>query len=306
MNHSHPILVTGAAGKYGGIGPKVVEDLLGKGFPVRAMVRREDERSAHLEKLGAQLVIGDLLELNDMHRAMKGVKRVYFSMSLSPTYLEATANVAAVAKYHAVDAFVNMSQMTVSQMNIHETTNSPQHKQHWLGETILGWSGLPVVNVRPTAFLDVLFLQFAAPTIQKMNALVLPFGSGKTSPIAAFDVARCVTEILANPDQHIGKVYELTGPVSQDTHGIAREFSQALGRSINYKDVPPGPWEERLRGMGEAMTPHLFRHLQTMAAINREGKYDRNTNDVEKLTGSPAMSVEQFVRKHKRAFEPLA
>src|SRR3954469_9222191 len=60
-----------------------------------------------------------------MHRAIEGCGRIYFGMSVSPAYLEATINTAAVARHHGVEAFVNMSQMTVTQMSITVTTDSP-------------------------------------------------------------------------------------------------------------------------------------------------------------------------------------
>ena len=85
-----------------------------------------------------------------MHRAIAGIETMYFGMSVSDAYLAATVNAAAVAKHHGVKAFINMSQMTVSQMSITETTPSPQHKLHWLAEQALNWSGLPVVHVRPS------------------------------------------------------------------------------------------------------------------------------------------------------------
>jgi uncharacterized protein YbjT (DUF2867 family) len=75
-------------------------------------------------------------------------------MSVSAVYLEATVNTAAVARHHAVEAFVNMSQMTVTQMSITETTEGPEHKLHWLVEQALSWSGVPVVRVPPTVFLE--------------------------------------------------------------------------------------------------------------------------------------------------------
>ena len=61
---------------------------------------------------------------------------------------------AAVAREIGVDALVNLSQMTVSQMSIQNTTPSHQQRQHWLGEQALAWSGLPVVTIRPTMFQD--------------------------------------------------------------------------------------------------------------------------------------------------------
>ena len=150
--NDNPILVTGAAGAVGGIGRTVTELLQANGHKVRAMVRREDARAEALRRIGAEVVVGDLTDLAAMHSVIEGCRRVYFGMSVSPAYLEATINTAAVARHHRVEAFVNMSQMTVSQMSITETTDSPQHKLHWLAEQALSWSGLPVVTVRPTVF----------------------------------------------------------------------------------------------------------------------------------------------------------
>ncbi|HYF17979.1 MAG TPA: NAD(P)H-binding protein, partial [Ramlibacter sp.] len=295
-----PILVTGAAGKVGAIGPTVVKLLLERGERVRAMVRRADERSRHLQELGAEVVQGDLLDLHAVHRAVQGCGRVYFSMSVVASYLEATTNVAAVARHHGVQAFVNMSQMSVSQMGIRATTDSPQHKQHWLAEQVLRWSGLPVVTVRPTAFMDVFFLRFAAPGIRSESALKLPFGRGRTSPIAAHDVARVVAEILADPRPHVGQVYELTGPRCEDLDAIAARYAQVLNQPVRYVDVPPGPWEEQLRAT--AASPHLAAHLAAMAALHRDNRYDRLTDTVERLTGRPAMPIEAFIDRNASAF----
>ena len=99
------------------------------------------------------------------------------------------------------------------------------------------------------------------------------------------------TAILADPAPHIGKVYELTGPRSEDLHAIAAQFSRALGRPIRYVDVPPEPWEEKAARAGPA-SPHLAAHLAAMAALHRQNRYDRHTNDVERLTGTPPMTVE--------------
>src|SRR3984893_2424530 len=187
-----PILVTGAAGAVGAIGRNLTAILLAEGQKVRALVRREDQRADALRRLGAEVVQGDLTDLASMHRAIEGCARIYFGMSVSAVYLEATVYTAAVARHHGVEAFVNMSQMTVSQMSITESTESPQHKLHWLAEQALNWSGLPVVHVRPTAFLEGLFLIMTADSVRNSNQIRLPFGEGKTSPVAAEDVARAV------------------------------------------------------------------------------------------------------------------
>src|SRR6516165_6430914 len=180
--HAKPILVTGAAGAVGSIGRNLTEMLVAKGHRVRALVRQEDERAEALRQLGAEVVQGDLTDLVSMHHAIEGCARVYFGMSVSAAYLEATVNVAAVARYHGVEAFVNMSQMTVTQMSITETTDSPQHKLHWLAEQALSWSGLPVVTLRPTVFLEGFFLRLAANGVRETDQLLLPLGGARTSP----------------------------------------------------------------------------------------------------------------------------
>ena len=92
------ILVTGAAGQLGAVGRTVTGLLLERGLPVRAMVRREDDRAAALRAAGAEVVVGDLLEPADVYRVVSGCRRVYFGMSVSPGYLEATVTMAAVAR----------------------------------------------------------------------------------------------------------------------------------------------------------------------------------------------------------------
>jgi NAD(P)H dehydrogenase (quinone) len=300
MADNAPILVTGAAGKHGAIGRTVTGLLLERGLPVRAMVRREDDRAAALRAAGAEVVVGDLLEPAEVYRVVSGCRRVYFSMSVSPGYLEASVTMAAVAREVGVNALVNMSQMTVSQMSIQNTTPSPQQRQHWLSEQALAWSGLPVVTIRPTVLLEGFFLPLTGPSVRDRSRIELPFGRGKTSPVAAADVAQVIAAVLADPAPHLGRIYELTGPRSQDMHGVAQEYSEALNREVTYSDIPLRDWERELKRAG--LPEHLTRHLVTMAELNRAGRYDRMSDGVERVTGRPAMSIREFVSLHADEF----
>lgn len=293
--HDGPILVTGAGGAIGGIGRNVTTSLLAKGYKVRALVRKDDDRANELRRLGAEVIVGDLTELASMHRAIEGCSCVYFGMSVSAAYLEATVNFAAVACHHGVEAIVNMSQMTVTEMSITETTDSPQHKLHWLAEQVLQWSGLPVVTVRPTAFLES-FLTLGAAGVRDNDELALPLGNSKTSPISAVDVANAVSVILEDPAPHIGKIYNLTGLESNDLEQAARVFSDALGRPIRYRNVPVAPWSDKLRELG--IPAHVVDHLAVMSDLHAQGRYDRMTNDLFELTGRKPMSMYDFVRLH--------
>jgi uncharacterized protein YbjT (DUF2867 family) len=297
---AHPILVTGAAGRIGAIGRNVTELLLKHGKSVRAMVRTDDERAQALRNIGADVVVGDLLDLDSMHRAIAGCETMYFGMSISDAYLTATVNTAAVARYYGVKAFINMSQMTVSQMSITETTTSPQHKLQWLSEQALNWSGLPVVHVRPTVFLEGFFLTLTPESVRQSNQIRLPFGEGKTSPVAADDVARVVAMLLENPQPHIGRIYHLTGPQSENMHVYAQEYSNALGRTITYQDIPVGPWRQEL--LERRWPVHVVNHLAAMADLHRAGRFDRMSDEVLTLTGQRPMSVQEFVKNNAAAF----
>ena len=84
---------------------------LPRGIRFRALVRQDDERANALRQLEAEVIRRrpDRPCLDaPRHRRLRAHS---FGMSVSPAYLEATVNVAAVARHHGVEAFVNMSQM---------------------------------------------------------------------------------------------------------------------------------------------------------------------------------------------------
>jgi len=302
MPEKHPILVTGAAGRVGAVGRTVVELLRAQGFPVRAFVHQEDERAEALRATGAEVFVGDLTRAEDVGRAMADCRRVYFGMGVSAQYLEATVTTAVVARDHGrLESFVDMSQMTVAQMSATSTSESIQQRQHWLAEQVLNWSGLPLVLMRPTVFMENPLFRLAYSSMTKDGTIRLPFGSGKTSPIAARDVAEVVATVLMDPSPHIGNTYHLTGASSRDMTAIAAEFSAALGRTITYIDVPFDPWaEQELASLG--LPAHVCEHLSTMARLHAENRYDRVTDDVRKIIGRQPADVEQFVESNPELF----
>jgi NAD(P)H dehydrogenase (quinone) len=202
--------------------------------------------------------------------------------------------------------FVSISQMTVSQMSLTEMTDSPQQRLHWAAEQVLNWSRLPVVHVRATVFLQhPFFLDWAAESIARDSTIRLPFGSGRTSPVDAKDVAEVIAAILASPTGHVGKIYELTGPWSQDMRGVAAEYSAVLAQPITYVDVPFDQWRDReLRQRN--LPQHLYEHFLTMASLHAANRYERLTQDVQKITGRPATSIRDFVTQHEEFFETKA
>ncbi|MER7739725.1 NAD(P)H-binding protein [Streptomyces sp. NPDC096538] len=291
MPSRHSVLVTGA----GGVGRAVIQHLRAEDVAVRVLVRRDDERAAELRRLGAEVVLGDLTRPETVAAGLWDIDRMYFAMPVSRDHLLAATVVASVAReYGELDVLVGMSQMTVSQMTATSTDESHQQRLHWLAERVLDWSGLPVVHVRPTSFLDnPLFTTLAARSITADGTLALPFGGGRTSPVAVADVARVVAGLLAGR-RHLDHVYELTGPRAMDMTEMAEAYSRALGRSVVYADVPLERWREEVLSRA-GLPPHIEDHIVTMCRLHQENRYDRVTDDVERVTGVPAQTVEEFV-----------
>src|SRR4029077_18671329 len=145
-------------------------------------------------------------------------------------------------------------------------------------------------------FLEGFLLIGTGDSVRESNQIRLPFGEGKTSPVAVGDVARVVATLLENPQPHLGKIYHLPGPQSENMHFYAQEYSKALARTITFQDIPVEPWRDALLDRG--LPVHLVNHLATMADLHRAGRFDRMSDDVLTLTGQRPVSVQEFVRKN--------
>jgi uncharacterized protein YbjT (DUF2867 family) len=100
MTHKR-ILVTGATGRIGGA---VATQLLEKGVPTRAMVHREDARSARLRTLGAEVVVADMFDMQQVSAAMDGVNRLYFNPPYHPHALDSAVTFAVSARRNGAEA----------------------------------------------------------------------------------------------------------------------------------------------------------------------------------------------------------
>ena len=89
------IIVTGATGKTGIV---VVSELLKAGYPVRALVHREDARSAQLKEQGAELVVADMSDVERVADALKDVQRAYFCPPFDPYMIQGAVAFAVAAK----------------------------------------------------------------------------------------------------------------------------------------------------------------------------------------------------------------
>ncbi len=284
-------LVLGATGKTGTF---AVKQLTQKGLQVRAFVRRLDDRSKALESFGAEVVVGDFLDISTLRSAMEGIKRAYFCYPPADRLLEATANLALVGKEVGLEAVVNMSQIEVR-----DGHKSLLANQHWLGEHVLECSGIPVTHIRPTFFADM-FPIMNGKNISSEGKIYLPHGNGKHAPVAAEDIARVAVGILTNPEPHKGKVYKITGPKSMTIYEMAEIFSKVLEKPVEYVDIPLENWQKALEAFG--LSPFLIQHLGHMAIDHQNGYFDGETDVVEKIGGKEPLSLEDFIIENIEVF----
>jgi NAD(P)H dehydrogenase (quinone) len=284
---SKKVLITGATGD---TGRAAVRESIALGLDVRAMVHRKDDRSAALEALGAEVVVGDLLEINTIRDAMKDVDAAYFVWPVQPGLINATVNFAQAAKETGVKAVLNLSQRSADR-----ESSSDSCRDSFIAEEIFNWSGLPVIHLRPTYFLEWLLYPWQLPYLQK-GVLRMPVGNGRHSPIAADDQGRAVAALLKNPEAHIGTTIPLSGPVEMNHEQMAAELSEALGRKIVFQDLPIAEYCSSIEVMG--VPPYIVQHLRGAMADYQKGHMAGADNNIEKLTGRRSMTVGEFARLH--------
>lgn len=287
------LLVTGATGA---TGYATVEALHGSGNAVRALVHQDDARADRLRALGAEVVVGDLLDIDSVQAAMDGVNAAYFVYPIKPRLLDATAYFAEAAKEAGVGAIVNLSQRTS-----HRHSKSHAAQNHWIAERVFDWSGIPVTHLRPVSFAEWLLYPFALQGVTDNDTLALPFGSGEFAPIAAYDQGRVIATVLSDPKPHAGQTYLLNGPAVLDGEGVAAALSEGLGRHITYSPFPIEDFQAVAATIPE-LSDFFAQHIGAVVAELTGGLLSGTNDTVEELTGTAPMSIQDFARAHSDEF----
>jgi NAD(P)H dehydrogenase (quinone) len=277
-------LVTGPTGV---VGEYLTQLLLERGHQVRALAHRADKRSERLEAAGAQIVVGDLLDLAAVRAATDGVDGAYFSYPIAPGLVEATTIFAQAAAEAGVGIIVNMSQKPAR-----ADAGSNASRQHWLSERLFDNFPVPAAHIKPTFFAEWL-IQFPDAD----NTLRLPFADGRHAPIAGEDQAYVVAGILEHPQDHDGKEYPLYGPVEMNHYEIAEELSNALGVPFTYEPVSIEAFADTLRRRG--FHEHTIQHLENVAQDYRNGIFAGTNDVVETIGNRKPTSVSEFALRNK-------
>lgn len=287
------ILVSGATGRTGGA---AIDELLKMGERVRAYVRSDDERAAALRARGVETAIGDFTDIDQIRAAMEGISAAYFLHPIAPGIVQAAAYVAQAAKEAGVTAIVNMSQISARR-----ESSSHAAQDHWISERVFDWSGVATTHLRPTFFADWLIYPHFAHEIWARKKIEFPFADGRHAPIGSGDQGRVIAHILANPAGHEGKIYTLHGPVEMNHAEIAAAMSEVLGARIDYAPTSIDEFRHKMENVYK-FPPFLVQHLVEVAQHYREGVFQGTNDVVEKITGTPALSVPAFIEQHRAAF----
>jgi uncharacterized protein YbjT (DUF2867 family) len=288
------ILVTAATGRTGGF---AVEYLRKNGVAVRAMAHREGPKTESLRALGVEVVIGDLLNLDDVTLALHGIRSAYFCYPIAPRLIDATSFFAVAAKETGINAIVNMSQISARR-----DAKSRAAQEHWVSERVFDWSGIPTTHLRPTFFAEWLTMMLDPAVIRSTGAVKLSMGEGRHAPIASEDQGRLIAAILRDPTPHAGKIYTLHGPTEMNHSEIAQAMGKALGRKLHYEPITFEEFaRDRLQARGS--TPHLVQHLREVTVDYQNGIFAGEDRIIGQVTEQPPMSVETFIEKNRAYFE---
>ncbi|NIF41473.1 NAD(P)H-binding protein [Burkholderia sp. Tr-862] len=287
------ILVSGATGRTGGA---AIDELLQMGKRVRAYVRSDDERAAALRARGVDIAVGDFTDIDTIRAAMEGVSAAYFLHPIAPGIVGAAAYFAQAAKEAGVGAIVNMSQISARRES---TSHAAQ--DHWVSERVFDWSGVPTTHLRPTFFADWLVYPHFAKEIRATKKIEFPFEDGRHAPISTDDQGRVIAHLLAKPAGHGGQTYTLHGPVELNHTEIAAMMSDVLGIKIEYAPASIEAFKQKMEQLYK-FPPFLVQHLVEVAQHYREGVFQGTNDVVEKITGTPALSVPAFIEKYRGAF----
>ena len=285
---SRKVLITGATGD---TGRAAVKESLLIGLQVRAMVHSIDERSKALEAQGAEVVLGDLQDIDTVVAAMKGMDAAYFVYPVAPGLLAAIVNFAQAAKETNLSFILNLSQRSANRYS-----KSDSCRDSYIAEQVLNWSGVPVIHLRPTYFLEWLLYPWQPPFLVNQGILRMPVGKGRHSPIAAADQGRAIAAIFKNPDGLLGQTINLSGPVEMDHEQMALELSEALGRKIVFQDQPVSEFGNSLKEMG--VPPYVIQHLTNAMEDYQQGHMSGADNNIERITGKRSMTVGEFAKAH--------
>jgi uncharacterized protein YbjT (DUF2867 family) len=283
------IIVTGATGKTGLI---VVTELLKAGYPVRALVHRQDGRSARLKTQGAEIAVADMSDVERVADALKDVQSAYYCPPIDPYMIQGAAAFAVAAKDARLEHIVGMTQWLASPSH-----PSLMTRQHWLVDRLFSTiPGAAHTIVRPGFFADDYLVTIGASA--QLGIFPWMFGDSRNAPPSNEDIARVAVAALMDPARHAGKSYRPTGPELLGAQDMAEAIGRAVGRSVRVMPTPAWLFMKAARMSGYPID--VFSGIRYYIDDHNRGAFEVGapTTDVLDVTGRPAEDFETIACRY--------
>ena len=169
---------------------------------------------------------------------------------------------------------------------------------HYNIERELRESGIAWTMLRPHHFMQNLLDQ--RRSIAEEGVVRSPSQEGRIPFIDARDIAAVAAEVLTGSG-HEGAIHTLTGSEARSYRDAAEILASVLGRPIRFVPETDDQAWVRLRAAGDP--PWKVAALLAIAGYQRAGGPTEATTDtIERITGRPPRTLEEFVRDHREAF----
>lgn len=235
------ILIVGGTGTMGSLLTRL---LLAEDQPVRVMTRNLN-KAAELEKLGAEVVEGDLLDKASLARACTDAKAVVATAhsilgrgreASKYVDLQGHKDLIDVAQAEGIQHFVYVS--------VYD--HGPAYRQvpFWhIKSTVEGYlrdSGLPYTILRPTAFMEFhAETLIGLPVIEKGKVTLFGRGENPRNFVAAGDVAQ-IARFALKDHKALGQTIDIGGPENLTNMQVVRLYEKLAGRPAKVGHVPIG------------------------------------------------------------------
>jgi uncharacterized protein YbjT (DUF2867 family) len=280
------ILITGATGNIGG---EVVQRLIEKNAPIRGLVR-DPKKATKLTQQGIELAVGDLSQPETLEAALQGIEKAFLVLPNLPNQVELECAFIDAAKRSGVKQIVKLSVMRAGEV---PSTFQKWHRQI---EEHLEQSGIAWTHLRPNMLMQN--MRWFAQTIAENGAFYNCVSDTKISHVDGRDVSAVAAACLSEAG-HENKSYVLTGAKALTFNEIAAMLSQAMGRPVQYIDLPPNELKTARLANGEPEW-YLDAELELCAAW-KQGAGSEITNAIAEIIHRPATSYEAFAQDYAQS-----
>jgi uncharacterized protein YbjT (DUF2867 family) len=274
MTDSQPTtLVLGGTGRTGSL---VALDLVERGLSARTASRH-----------GAD-VLFDWDDSTTHVRALEGVDRVYLvTPVMRVTYADLVSDFLDLAEGAGV--------RHVTYLSAYGCDQAPPEVDIRAVERDLARRGAFTHSVLRPAWVMQNFSDEHVPVIE--GAITVPTGGGAEAFVDAADVAAVAVETLVDPDAHAGAQYAPTGPQSLTVGEVAGIIADVTGGPVSHNDIDPAAWVGGAVAAGLVPADYAVM-LRWLAGTISSGNGSRPNDDIEKVTGRPPTTFQDFARRN--------